>query len=477
MPMTSIEKFHWFDSDPKYPNVVFCRMRVAGKLDEQTSRDAWQIVVDRQPLGDVRPEKKNGRWSWVAGPRAASPENQRLETWEGTRFTWDEFDQVPKDWQIDEHRIKSPTGSFLGVATYPNPLKNKEHSAKKQSLDENESLSNEKFVSEIWLYVHHAIGDGAGSSQCVNDWMTAYANLVAGKAPDAGLHRLDPDLLKTRNSLGLLTWRYLKHLWKQPVALFGAAKFVFRNTAELLPGKNSNEESASGEKSYPNILGEWIAPEQVKRLSQHAKSNDVMLNSVLLGQFYGAIIELRTQLGNQQPDDWLRIILPMSIRSVSDRRLPVANRATLVQIDRCEKDMQDLKKFYQLLNREIMIIRGWQLDKIFLILIRMLSAFEPLLRRAAGNGKSRGLAVFTNLGEPLRKSERNSAREPDSKAFIRPYEFDCTGPIRHGTPINLTISRYAKRIRVSMQYDRRAMDEDLAKGLLKAYCDRLNSIE
>lgn len=456
--MTSIEKFHWFDDDPKYPNVVFCRMRVHGKLDEKISHDAWQVVVQRQPFGDVRPEKQNGRWNWVAGPRAENPGNVSFDSWDGTRFTWEEFDQVPDDWQFNDHRIKSPTGSFLGVVTFPNPANNSEH------------------ISEVWLYVHHAIGDGAGSIQCINDWMNVYANLVGDKVSDKGLHRLDTDLLRKRNSLGMLTWRYLKHLWKQPIALFGATKFVFRKTAELLPAKHQPE-SRKDDDNYPNILGDWISEEQVQRLSQHAQSNDVMLNSVLLSEFYGAIIDWRKQYADHQFGDWIRVIFPMSIRNVSDRRLPVANRATLVQIDRCEKDMQDMKKFYQHLNREIMIIRGWQLDKIFLLAIRILSVFEPILRRAAGNGKSRGMAVFTNLGEPLRKSERTSARQPNSEAFIRPYEFDFTGPIRHGTPVNLTISRYAKRIRVSLQYDRSTIGSELATRLLNAYCDRLNSIK
>ena len=129
--------------------------------------------------------------------------------------------------------------------------------------------------------------------------MNVYANLVGDKVSDKGLHRLDTDLLRKRNSLGILTWRYLKHLWKQPIALFGATKFVFRKTAELLPAKHQPE-SRKDDDNYPNILGDWISEEQVQRLSQHAQSNDVMLNSVLLSEFYGAIIDWRKQYADHQ---------------------------------------------------------------------------------------------------------------------------------------------------------------------------------
>ncbi|MFK7765877.1 MAG: hypothetical protein AB8B55_01455 [Mariniblastus sp.] len=457
MPMTSIEKFHWFDDAPDYPNVVYCRMRVSGKLDKETARNAWQVVIERQPFGDVRPEKVNGKLNWLQGPRASDRQAQDFSKWDGTKFAWEEFEQPPTAWQFQDHRTKSPTGSFLGVSVFPA-----------------EKGSNE-FVSEIWLYVHHAISDGAGSIQCANDWMNVYANLRMGKQADAGLHRLDPDLLKTRNSLGILSWRYLKHLWKQPIALFGAAKFVFRKTAELAPGLPSNQ--AGQIIGSPNIIGQWISDDQVKRLSRNAKQNEVMLNSVLLGELYNAITEWRKKHGVHQPHDWLRIIVPMSIRNVSDRRLPAANRATLVQVDRCEKDTKDQRKLYHYLNREIMIIRGWQLDKMFLLVIRMLSAFEPLLRRAATKDKSRGMAVFANLGEPLRKSERSSARQPDSDAFIRPFEFDFVGPIREGTPVNFSISKYNKAIRVSMQYDGRVLTNKMAQQLLDKYCNQLNSIQ
>ena len=138
--------------------------------------------------------------------------------------------------------------------------------------------------------------------------------------------------------------------------------------------------------------------------------------------------------------------------------------------------MTNLSKFYQGLNREIMIIRGWQLDKMFLLVIRLMSLFEPLLKRAARDEKSRGMAVFTNLGEPLRKSERASSREPDSDAFIRPYEFDLVGPIRTGTPVNFSASRYGPRLRISMQFDHGLISSSAAEDLLNCFVDRLNRI-
>ena len=317
----------------------------------------------------------------------------------------------------------------------------------------------------------------------VNEWMVIYGNLSGGRPPETGLQRMDPGLLKQRNHLGLLKWPYLKHLWKQPVALFGAAKFAFRRTAKLIPDGHEtvNSVQAEGHQGhYPSIIGSWLAESQPNRLAAAAKSCNVMLNSLLLGQLYLALGDWRKLHACHSENDWLRIILPMSIRNVSDRRLPSANRATIVQIDRRGKDAQDLEKFYQMLNREILIIRGWQLEKIFLIAIRMLSCFEPLLQRGVKNDKSRGMAVFTNLGEPLRKNEKTRSRvvagDDEADTYLRPHEFDLVGPIRPGTPVNFSVARYGGAMRISMHYDNHVLSCEQAASLLRIYVDRLNSV-
>lgn len=468
--MTSIEKFHWFDHDSDFPNIVFTRLRIDGEVDESLARQAWQLAIQRQPFGDVEPKKINGRWHWTLGPRGDDPHGSSFETWNGTRFEWKKLAAPPPDWSHDEHSIRGTTGSYLGVFVWPVDAPAGDAPAT-------------RFRSEVWLTVHHAITDGIGALIPVNDWMVIYGNLVGGRPPETGLQRMHPELLTNRNQLGLLKWNYLRHLWKQPVALFGATKFAFRKTATLLPENretNPPEHPKRRRGNYPSIIGSWLNESQPSRLATEAKSHEVMLNTILLGQLYLTLAQWRTSQGCHSDDDWLRIILPMSIRNVSDRRLPSANRATIVQIDRRGRETKDLKRFYYQLNREIRIIRGWQLEKIFLIAIRMLAFFEPLLRRGVKNDRSRGMAVFTNLGEPLRKNEKARSiavfNDPESDTYLRPFEFDLVGSIRLGTPVNFSVARFGKRMRISLHYDSNVLSPEQGARLLKIYVDRLNAI-
>ncbi len=497
MPMTSIEKFHWFDGRSTYPNIVFCRIRVSGKLDKALAKQAWQIAIQRQPFGDVRPEQRSRKWFWCQGPRGAG--ELELDGWDGTRFEFKEYTR-PTRWRFKEHPTDSPTGIYLGIFSWPQ----KGNSAR----DSTEALDSEpassEFTTEVWFYIHHALGDGVGSILTINDWLIVYGNLKQGRSPNHGLNRLDASLLRRRNSLGLTTKRYLKHLYKQPIALFGATKFVFRKTAELFPKRSSSVSHAKIEthseaqssaqlstqprdantaEDFPCIVGCWLDSTAVDGLAEHAKSHSVMPNSVLVGQLYLALAEFRSSQNEHSSKDWMRIIVPMSIRNVSDRRLPIANRATLVQIDRriCDSDFdldgvgkdevnKKVRQLYSGIDREIGVIRSWHLDKMFLLVIRMLSVSNRLLKWTARNDKSRGMAVFTNLGEPLRKSLRKS------RADIEPCEVDLAGPIRLGTPLNVSVARFGNRMRVSLHFDPRVLTSEEAQAFLKLYSDRIASL-
>lgn len=470
MPMTSIEKYHWFDDQPGYPNRVFTRLRFQGKLDQGLARRAWQITVDRQPFSDVEPKKIRGRWCWTLGPRQDTEKNTSFDSWNGTRFEWSERDTAPEPWQFDEHPIRGSTGSYLGVFAWPG------------SAQPGEDLGS-AFLTEVWMCVHHAITDGIGGMIPINEWMVIYGNLVAGRPPEKGLHRFDYQLLKKRNHLGLLSWQYLKHLWKQPVALYGAVKFAFRKTPALIPEASGDQvvtsESRQGIRQFPAMIGQWLDEADVQRISWKAKANSVMPNSVMLAELYLALAQFRRHAGWQGDRDWIRVILPMSIRNVSDRRMPTANRATIVQIDRREDEAQDRSRFYRMLDREILIIRGWQLEKMFLIAIRLLAFFEPILVNAVKNDKSRGMAVFTNLGEPLRKIEKTRSRTVTANAvdsFPKPIEFDMAGPVRVGTAANFTVARYGSRLRITLHYDQNVVEPDQGKQLLQMFVQRLKSV-
>lgn len=471
IPMNSIERFHWFDDEPQYPNAVFARIVFDGEIDEATARLAWKLAKEPHAFVGMNPVSEIGwagsQWKWNPDRDVARFEYARNQV---------------GDWPLQVTRETGETvrlGCFLGINAF--------------------DADSGNVHSEVWFYAHHSLADGIGCLKAINDWLMIYDNLQNDREPNKGVHRVDQSLLAHRSRLGLLSWNYLRYLPHQTIALFGAAKFLFRKTAVLKTGKSnldgdvSKDGDAMDESPFPSLIGRWLEETDTQRVYDVAKQTardtggSVSANSVLLGQWFHCLAQWREGLDDSsRSQDWLRVILPMSVRTARDKRLPMANRTAIVQIDRQAPQQGQMSKFYRLLHREIDIIRSWQLEKMFLIFIRLFGVSNRILKSMASNPTSRGISVFTDLGRPFRsvlkrlKRNENVAknRTPSKQTSLslKPIDFDLMGPIRRGTPLNVSVSRFEKRLKITLHFDRTVLSQAEATKILDSYIDGLKSL-
>lgn len=468
--MNSIERFHLFDDEPEYPNQIFGRLSFSEEIDEAHARQAWNLAIAPHPFSQLEAAKTSQGWQW----KPASPKSEH-EAASASHF---EFVRVERDqaWCVREALKNASTNAYLGVRVFGPPKVDAT-----SDLDQGETTSG----SEVWFCVHHAVADGIACLKVVNDWLMIYNNLRMGLASLKGTHPVDPELMNRRGHLGLMRWSYLKFLPLQTIALFGAAKFIFRKTASI-----DKPPVIPNQSPFPAIVGHWLDESTTDKIYRLAQSHQLSTNAILLGQWFRCLEVWRqdelkgTQEGGQgqrvQDNDWIRVILPMSIRTHADRRMPVANRTAIVQIDRRGSKTEDsIGQFHQMLNREIGIIRGWKLEKMFLIFIRLFSMSNALLKRVASNPTSRGLSVFTDLGRPFAFSIRrlNRIKESGEGSPIIPVDFDLAGPIRRGTPLNVSLSRYQGRLKISLHYDASCFTRLEASDILKEYVNGLMGLE
>ncbi|MCH2181655.1 MAG: hypothetical protein MK108_06575 [Mariniblastus sp.] len=437
--LTSMERFHLLDDNPGYYNGTFAKFEFEGELDPQLAQQALDLAIHRHPLVHARVESDGSRLNWVRVP---------------------DF-QLPVDWQ----REATDYGPTRRIDIFREP-------------GVHVYVGSDRDSKFMLFHGHHTTCDGIGGVQFTTDWLTIYDNLVHQREPFAGLPRLDPGMLPQRNKLRMFSRRYLKHLWKQPVGLFGAVKFIFRKIRPLYPVPESLPESLPDWQpdAQPAITGTWLDVATTANLRKHALDRQVAFNTLLMSEFFLCLQDWRVEELAQTGDDWIRLIVPMSIRDLSDRRQSAINRATIVQVDRQRKDFQDRDRFLARLDREIAIIRGWQLSKIFLLAIRAMAATPGMLARSSASRKCRGTAVYTNLSEPI--GRLGLPRHGDSFAAgnLRIKSFDYAGPIRPGTPIYLAIQKHLERTRVSMHYDPRVIVASQAEKLLSSYIKRLKAL-
>ena len=315
--------------------------------------------------------------------------------------------------------------------------------------------------------IHHVISDGLGGAQSINDLFAIYDNLRAGRDWDQDLRRLDVKRLKLRNHLGVWSWDYIKHLWKQPIALAGLLKFLFRDFTVL--GPRTNEPAAAlTDKTALGLVGQWIDSDHAAAIDCFAKQKQVTGNSIFMAAVFYAVERWSSEHAPRGRERWCRIVLPVSLRSKDDLRMPVTNRATIVQVDRNKEQMRDRESFLHYLDREVKIIVGWQFHKLFLLIVRCMSVSEVWLRWSARKRKARGTIVFTNLGEPFRAVEkRERLNQADDGAVTSLSAFDFGGPIRNHMPLNFTLQKSKGRYRISVRFDSRVVTIDQAKEFLE----------
>lgn len=465
--MTSIEAFHLHSSCEQWPNCVISRNRFTGTLNIEDAKRAWLHCIGRQKYSSW---KVNSR-GWPGW--SVDSEAQRLRDIAEATFHEVVVDRFPKN----ELEIELPNHNERGI---PQVI-----AAKQEGFGLWCVQSDDAGDDVILIFaVDHALTDGVAGMGFVREWMTAYHNLRTKADIDRGLTKLDWQRWKSRSKLGLLNWSFLKFLPCQAIGLFGATKFIFRKFSTIEPCEPSRVEDVA----FPGIVGRTLSPRTLNELNDRADRLGVSTNSLLMTILFRALKRIRTSIESEkittcqwQERKWLRLVVPIGIRGIADRKLPLTNKTSLVQVERTFEQVANADAAAQSLDREIRIIMGFKLDFVFLIAIRMASVIPGLLRWVASNQKSRGTAVFTNLGEPFRKTRACNFRDVGELTLA---EYDVCGPLRSGTPVNFAWSTFRRRVddefqihgRISLHFDRKIISNDAAIIIVDAFANELSDV-
>ena len=432
--LTSIEKYYLYDECPAFPNNFLCWLRFHGQLDHEAAQKALEQTIERHPLSSVKvqPDQRE-RLCWI----------KNLEPLE--------FESI--DAGTDEIQI----GRI-------NPFT--DNTMKLWKVRTREGW-------DIIFQGHHAAVDGKGGLQLVSDWMVAYSMLTGNQ--NARLYRLNPTLLSRRNRLDLLKWDFVSKLYSQPLAIIGAMRFLFRKVAPLVPDapQLTAVDIAQIYDGYPKFKRRTMSVTSFSQLQAAAASKDSTVHALLMRDLFLTIHGWRKEFGFSQPGERIRLMIPMSIRNIGDRRLPAANRATMVQIDRRIKVLDDPDYLLEMINDELQFIRRNKLEKTFLIFVRCFSLFPQLMQRMCRSEKCRATTALTNLGAPFERLNLPYENGKIKIGGLRLDDFDLIVPLRRHTPAVFAVARYAGKLTITMQYDPRLVPEENAERLIESFINHL----
>jgi hypothetical protein len=324
----------------------------------------------------------------------------------------------------------------------------------------------------ILLAVHHAACDGLGIVGFLERWLLA----VEGKR---GRWRRQPDAtmaaLANRDRVASSWTEFIRMLPKLAKGLEGVGDFVRHDVMELSDAASTpvpNTAATPLASWQPFVLAATVNEDVVAGLENTAKANSVSVNDLLATAF------LVTIGAHCQPNEthWIRVGIPVSLRTKNDHALPAANRVSMVFLDRQPDDRHDRIRLTTSVRDQMEIIRSHALGHIFPLSLGVARLLPGGLARTVKRPKPQCTAVLSNVGRCFRHSPL-----ADVDGVIRVGGGRLTGwwgvpPIRPGTALSMGTHETGGRRTIAFHVDRQRFSSEAAQTLLRAMASELTTL-
>jgi hypothetical protein len=175
-------------------------------------------------------------------------------------------------------------------------------------------------------------------------------------------------------------------------------------------------------------------------------------------------------------DACLRFMLPISMRSPGDRRMPAANVVSSAYLDYVPAKERDEEHLLRRIHRLMEDIKHDNLGLAWLVGMRLLE-FTPRALDKARRSRRRCLysALFTNIGPVLAASPlpRTDRRLVVGDTVLQAVEvLPVTRPLQC---LGVGLTSYGGHMSLGMRYDSRVLNGKQVQQIMKAYVDRLRA--
>jgi NRPS condensation-like uncharacterized protein len=431
LPLVPFESYMLADDRPAYPMNCFVRLSFAGRFDRPGLDAAMSAVLRRHPLLTA-----------VARPA-------------GTRWVWQPADDPPQiEWRRAAPAESLPRLEPLDVRAMPG-LRVVACEGPTQT--------------DLVLQAHHACCDGLGIFLFAEDLLMNYA-VGRGLLPAESLRPIQPQDLRTRGRFGLTGTQLLKVLPRQLFGLAGARQFLMRTPKPLVPHP-AQPDTAPLAPQYPASWTRQLDESQTAGLLAAARTLGVTLNDLLARELFVCLARWQQRYGRDGQQGWLRLCVPMSLRTPAQERLPAANAVGMVFLDRRVRDTAAPERLLASVHKEMQLLKRMQLGWTFVLSLGLCHRLPGGLERRCRRPRCMSTAVLTNLGVlfadgPLTE-ERGRLRIGD----LSLERMDLLPPWRPLTCAAFTVWSYANRLCFTLHYDARVLAADAARELLDHFVE------
>ena len=437
LPLTAFEEFLIWEDRPAYPWSIFARLRFSGRIDRRAFEAAVEAIMPRHPLLISRLQMRGRRPFWIVQP-GALPE-----------IIWS----------------AGPTGEAFPIT-------------RRQDL--HDEIGLRLFVVEgrnacdVTLQFHHACCDGAGMAVFGTDLLIAYTLATGAHSRRLQMPPLDPARLARRGVYGLNFWKFAKLLPRQISDVAGVRQFFGRTPVPLLPHRVPPDDDPPPA-GFPATRTHTFTVAETAALYETAKRLSVTVNDLLARDIFLALGEWRARYGGGDDDAWLRLMVPVDLRSSGDRLLPAANVVGSVFLDRRRGDFADPGRLLAGIAGELQDTKDNRLGLVFIYSLSVLGLLPGGLKRNARRDWCSVSSIFSNMGRVLRRLPlpKDNGRHVAGDAILE--QIEGVAPIRPYNCATFLATEYAGRLTMTLHYDPRPVGPAQADDLTATFARRVQA--
>ena len=439
LSFTPFEESLYVDDCPAYPWNILFRLTFNGPLDRAIWDSALAAVVARHPFFCAAVHRsKFGRFSWV-WPDDGRPTSSVVVHWN---------EHVVGTWPAVQ-RLSLEQGSALEIW-----------------------IAEAAGRTEVLLHFHHVAVDGLGAEQVIGDLLLAYAAFTRGESPD--WVSLDDARLRRRGTYGYNAIKFFRNLPKLSVGLLGIKQFLARKPVPLLPHEPAPR-STPLPTTYPAIRTHVFSVAETQTLLAAARASGSTLNDLLARDLFLSLHQWREVRTTVPDDEWLRLLVPINMRTPDDRTMPAANVMSTIFLDRNGAQLRgDAATLLQTVHDEMALIKRNDLGLIYLLSLRVSGIFPGVMERAVHKQKFCSTAILTNILRPLDALPLPRSDGLLQVGDIRLDDFEFFAPVRPLTCASFGISTYAGRLHVGLQADSRFLSASDINELQAYYIEQIS---
>ena len=439
LPLTPFEQYLWTDDRPAYPMCSLLEMFFDGEMSRDAFEQALDETVLRHPfLTCVVDPSARPRPAWTPRP--------------GLRPS------------VDWGRLGDPLALPNGV-----PIDVTAESGMRFWIRCGDGRT------EFTLQVHHVTADGIGMLRMVGDLLGAYSRLVGGNSAGPKLPSNDPAKLLRRGDVDFQPPEPISRaqIWRATIRET-ARWFLLRPTQLAAPHVASKPINAVPA-SLPRLHALFVDRVETKQLLSVARRHAVTLNDLLLRDMFLAIHDWNRRVNPSRPGRWLRINMPVDLRSRIHEASPAANVLSYTFITRRIDDCRDRARLLEGIVSETRMIKRWNLGLHFLGGLTTGRKIPGLVRLCTSSPLCFATAVQSFMGE---LSRRFGVRFPNRDGCLVMGNLvlrrvAATPPIRPKTRVAFAVAVYNGELTVSGQYDSRFFDDNDGEQFLAVLAERL----